>query len=121
MIVAGFPRIGLVNLIANVPLLKDKNAFEKAIGGSRRSLYRRALRDGKVRPMSVEHGGRIWKFAGLLTKAVTTFGDQRAAEEWMMAPAIGLNRERPIDLLSTPAGTALVETYLDQIEYGVFT
>ena len=34
--------------------------------------------------------------------------------------AIGLNRERPIDLLSTTAGTELVDTYLDQIEYGIY-
>ena len=31
-------------------------------------------------------------------------GSQEEAERWLKRPAIGLNRQRPIDLLTTPAG-----------------
>jgi putative toxin-antitoxin system antitoxin component (TIGR02293 family) len=48
-------------------------------------------------------------------------GSQEAAEQWLERPAIGLDQRRPIDLLSTPAGVELVETFLERLEYGVYT
>jgi putative toxin-antitoxin system antitoxin component (TIGR02293 family) len=36
-------------------------------------------------------------------------------------PAIALDRRRPVDLLSSPAGTELVEQLLGRMEYGVYT
>lgn len=56
----------------------------------------------------------------VIAKATKVFGSQTAAERWIEEPAIGLNRMRPIDLLSTLAGTHRVDTYLDQIEHGVY-
>jgi putative toxin-antitoxin system antitoxin component (TIGR02293 family) len=34
--------------------------------------------------------------------------------------ATGLNQRRPIDLLASPAGVALVEDFLVRLEYGVY-
>jgi putative toxin-antitoxin system antitoxin component (TIGR02293 family) len=48
-------------------------------------------------------------------------GSQQEAEQWLERPAIGLDRRRPIDLLATPAGVELVETFLERLEYGVYT
>lgn len=56
----------------------------------------------------------------VIAKATKVFGSQAAAERWIEEPAIGLNQMCPIDLLSTRAGTQLVDTYLDQIEYSVY-
>jgi putative toxin-antitoxin system antitoxin component (TIGR02293 family) len=39
----------------------------------------------------------------------------------MERPAIGLDQRRPIDLLTTPAGAELVETFLERLEYGVYS
>ena len=36
-------------------------------------------------------------------------------------PAMGLDRKRPIDLLSTPAGAELVERHLARVDLGVYT
>jgi len=33
---------------------------------------------------------------------------------------MGLNGERPIDLLATRAGAEIVENFLNQLEYGVY-
>jgi putative toxin-antitoxin system antitoxin component (TIGR02293 family) len=55
-----------------------------------------------------------------LAKATEVMGSQRHAEEWLSEPATGLNGQKPIDLLATAAGTDLVETFLGQIEYGVY-
>jgi putative toxin-antitoxin system antitoxin component (TIGR02293 family) len=48
-------------------------------------------------------------------------GSQEEAEKWLERPAIGLDQERPIDLLTTPAGVKLVEDYLGRLEYDVYT
>ena len=34
---------------------------------------------------------------------------------------MGLNGRRPIDLLATPVGVAMVETFLTRLEHGVYT
>ena len=47
-------------------------------------------------------------------------GSQQAAEQWLERPAVGLDQRRPIDLSSTPAGLALVEDFLERVEYGVY-
>ena len=38
----------------------------------------------------------------------------------MLAPAIGLDNRRPIDLLSSAAGAEAVENALTRMEYGVY-
>jgi len=57
----------------------------------------------------------------ILAKATAVFGSQCAAMEWMQRPATGLDQARPIDLLATPAGAALVESFLGRLEHGVYT
>ena len=115
----GFPSAVLTKLVSNVALIKDDEALQKALGISKRTLYRRQGGDGP-KNLSKEQSGRTWRFAEILAKAIGVFGSKEEAERWMEEPAIGLNRERPINLLSTTAGTELVDTYLDQIEYGVY-
>jgi putative toxin-antitoxin system antitoxin component (TIGR02293 family) len=58
--------------------------------------------------------------AKILAKAYAIFGSQEDAERWLRSPAIGLNRQRPIDLLAIRAGAEIVETFLSQLEYGVY-
>jgi len=119
MIERGFPSAVLSKLVSNVALIKDDAALQKALGISKRTLCRRQGSD-RAKNLSKEQSGRAWRFAEILAKAIGVFGSNEGAERWMEEPAIGLNRERPIDLLSTTAGTELVDTYLDQIEYGIY-
>ena len=58
--------------------------------------------------------------AEILAKASATLGSQEDAERWLQTPAIGLNRQRPIDHLATRAGAEIVENFLSQLEYGVY-
>lgn len=117
LISAGLPGEALTYLEGRLTVL-DVVAFEKAIGMSLRTLQRRRADPGQ--PLSVEQSGRVWKFAEILTKASEVMGSQKDAEEWLSEPAIGLNGYRPLDLLTTSAGAELVETFLGQIEYGVY-
>ena len=117
LISAGLPGEALTYLEGQLTVL-DAVAFEKAIGMSLRTLQRRRADPGQ--PLSVEQSGRGWKFAEILAKASEVMGSQRDAEEWLNEPAIGLNGHKPLDLLTTSAGAELVETFLGQIEYGVY-
>jgi len=116
----GLPGKALTHLVKNLVILSWDDAFARAIGMSQRTLQRRR---GEVveRTLSPEQSGRAWKFAEILAKATTIFGSQGEAELWLERPALGLDNNRPIDLLSTPAGVELVEAHLERIEFGVYT
>ena len=61
------------------------------------------------------------QLAAVLPKAIQVFGSDEAARAWLDRAAIGLNQQRPIDLLSTPEGSAMVVVFLGRLEYGVYT
>ena len=60
------------------------------------------------------------RYAAVLAKAAKVFGSEKHAREWMREPAMFLNRQVPAELVRTREGAAIVDTYLDQIENGVF-
>ena len=88
-----------------------------ALGMSARTVQR--LKRNK--PLTREQSGRTWKFAEVLDQATGVFGTREQAEQWLKTPAIALNRKTPIELMSTVAGTELVEQILGRLEYGVYT
>jgi putative toxin-antitoxin system antitoxin component (TIGR02293 family) len=116
---AGLPGSALHHLIDRLLVIEFDVPLERAVGLSRRTFQR--TKEDPKRPLSVEQSGRTWKFAEVLALAIDVLGTQELAERWLERPAIGLSSRRPIDLLSTPAGTELVETYLQRIKYGVYT
>lgn len=61
------------------------------------------------------------KVREVLAKATDVMGNQVLAEQWLITPAIALDRRRPIDLLSSPAGVEAVEQLLGRLQYGVYT
>jgi putative toxin-antitoxin system antitoxin component (TIGR02293 family) len=84
----------------------------------------RTLQRHKSEPnalLDVPQSGRAWTFAEILAKATRVLGSQDEAEQWLRRSAIGLDQQRPIDLLTTPAGVKLVEDYLGRLEYDVYT
>ena len=67
--------------------------------------------------MSVTESAR----AMVLVKATAVFGSEAEGEAWMGRPAIGLEQQRPIDLITTPEGLETVMVFLGRLEYGVYT
>jgi len=118
MLLGGLPEGALRHLLDTLVILAKTESLEKAVGMSLRTFQR--LKDMPERHLSVEQSGRTWKFAGILAKATAVFGSQQEAELWLERPAVGLNQERPIDLLQTPAGIELVDDFLRRLEYGVY-
>jgi putative toxin-antitoxin system antitoxin component (TIGR02293 family) len=117
MLLQGLPEKALSHLIKSLVVM-DWSSLERAVGMSLRTYQRR--KEAPDRPLSQEQSERTWKFAEILAKASATFGSQEDAENWLKSPAIGLNRQRPIDLLASRAGAEMVENFLNQLEYGVY-
>jgi putative toxin-antitoxin system antitoxin component (TIGR02293 family) len=118
MLLGGLPEGALRHLLDKLLILAKTESLEKAVGMSLRTFQR--LKDMPEKHLNVEQSGRAWKFASILAKATAVFGSQQEAELWLERPAVGLNQERPIDLLQTPAGVELVEDFLRRLEYGVY-
>jgi putative toxin-antitoxin system antitoxin component (TIGR02293 family) len=114
----GLPRSALNNLVDCLHMIPVDEATE-AMGMSLRTLQRHKSDPDVL--LDVQQSGRAWKFAEILAKATRVLGSQDEAEQWLRRPAIGLDQQRPIDLLTTPAGVTLVEDYLGRLEYNVYT
>jgi len=121
LLARGLPGHALAHLVTRVALLHagGHRALEKAVGISPRTYQRR--KDALGVPLSPEQSGRTWKFAEILGRAVELFGSLIEAEDWLERPALALDRRKPIDLFSTPAGVEMLEDHLTRLEYGVYT
>jgi putative toxin-antitoxin system antitoxin component (TIGR02293 family) len=114
----GLPRAALSSLIGklhDIPVIE----VSEALGISLRTLQRH--KSDPAAYLDAQQSGRTWEFAKILAKATHVLGSQDEAEQWLRRPAIGLDQERPVDLLTTPAGVKLVEDYLERLEYNVYT
>ena len=118
MLNQGLPRAALNSLVDKLHFIESDEASE-ALGISLRTLQRH--KNTPALHLDVQQSGRAWKFAEILAKATRVLGSQDEAEQWLKRPAIGLNQERPLELLTTPAGVKLVENYLGRLEYSVYT
>jgi putative toxin-antitoxin system antitoxin component (TIGR02293 family) len=114
----GLPRGALASLMEKLHLIQADEASQ-ALGVSLRTVQRHKY--APAEPLNVQQSGRTWKFAEILAKATRVLGSQDEAEQWLRRPAIGLDQQRPIDLLTTPAGVNLVEDYLGRLEYDGYT
>lgn len=118
MLGVGLPNAALAHFLDQLIILRRDESLGRAIGMSLRTLQRRKHAPDEC--LDREQSGRVWKFAEILARAGEVLGGQGPAEQWIEAPALGLSGWRPLDLLATPAGLAIVEEHLDRLEYGVY-
>jgi len=118
LLVRGLPGRCAYVLVKNLAYISQDENLSRVLGMSHRTYQRKI--DRPLELLSQEQSGRTWKFAEILAKATAVFGSQAGAEKWLQAPATGLDRRRPIELLATPAGVELVEDHLTRLEYGVY-
>jgi putative toxin-antitoxin system antitoxin component (TIGR02293 family) len=106
------------HLLAAVKVM-NADAVRQAVGVSMRTVQRRQLTP--MKPLTADQSGRAWKFAEVLACATDVLGTQDAAERWLQQPAAALDQRRPLELLSTPAGVAMVERLLTRLDHSVYT
>jgi putative toxin-antitoxin system antitoxin component (TIGR02293 family) len=117
-IVRGVPYASLIFFVNQVSGLEEADVV-KVLGISGRTLRRQA--EASEKPMPADLASKTWLFAETLAKATEIFGGKEQAERWMSRPAIGLDGQRPIELLQTLQGAELVSDFLGRLEYGVYT
>lgn len=113
----GIPSASISHLAHAIEPLSS-HTLSEALGVSLRTLHRKKGADNDT--LSVAQGGRTFKFAEVVAKATLVLGTREAAVQWLTSPAMGLDQQKPVDLLATPVGTQLVEELLDRIEHGVY-
>jgi putative toxin-antitoxin system antitoxin component (TIGR02293 family) len=114
----GLPRAALNSLVDKLHYI-ESDEVSAALGMSLRTLQRHKSEPEAL--LDVQQSGRAWTFAEILAKATRVLGSQDEAEQWLRRSAIGLDQQRPIDLLTTPAGVKLVDDYLGRLEYDGYT
>jgi putative toxin-antitoxin system antitoxin component (TIGR02293 family) len=112
----GLPPPALVNLSLNLPRISLRQ-MAPALGVSVRTLER--ARSAQT-ALDVKLSDSVWTLARLTADAASVLGSVDAAQDWLMTPALALEQQRPIDLLSTTAGVGLVEDLLGRMRYGVY-
>jgi putative toxin-antitoxin system antitoxin component (TIGR02293 family) len=117
-ILDGIPFASLIFLLATFKALNESDVVS-VLGISARTLRRQ--RETPKKAMPVDLASKTWLFAETLAKATEVFGSKARAEAWMVTPAMGLDRQRPIDLLQTVQGAEIVTDFLTRLEYGVYT
>jgi len=117
-IVSGIPYGSLIFLVEQMKELEEIDIV-RVLGISARTLRRQSEAPDKTMP--VDLASKAWLFAETLAKATDVFGSKDDAELWMSRPAMGLDGQRPIDLLQTVQGAELVSDFLGRLEYGVYT
>ena len=119
MILRGFPGSVLAQVTTSLNFMRSSENLEKAAGISIRTYQRRKKTTSGS--LTSEQSSRIWRFAEIFANAVEVLGTKEEAEAWFVKPAIGLDGNRPIDLIATAAGAELITEHLTRMEYGVYT
>jgi putative toxin-antitoxin system antitoxin component (TIGR02293 family) len=118
LIKSGLPTRSVDALVGGAVVLKSSQMLD-AIGISLRTFQRfKGARDGSL---SSEQSDRAWRLSELLVKAAELFGSKEEAERWFDTPAPALERNKPIELMSSSVGARMVEQLLGRIEHGVYT
>ena len=115
----GLPLASLLSFWTNSQQWPARKFWKKVIGITLRTLQHRARQRASSR-LSREQSGRLYQAANIVALGVDVFGSERAMR-FLQEPAMALNRIRPIDLLATPAGVALVQRHLARMSRGVYT
>ena len=86
------------------------------LGVSEKTLRRRA-----DTTLDANASDRVLRLLSVAEQATAVLGDRDVAERWLTARAIGLDRRRPIELLTSSEGTTMVKTLLTRMECGVYS
>lgn len=96
-------------------LLDEEDVYEFVV--SKRTLQRRRNADR----LSVEESDKLTRVVRTIARAEAALGDPEKAGRWVRAPNRALQGRRPLDLLSTDAGTRAVEKVLGRVEHGIYS
>jgi len=114
MVQQGIPMTQLNNVLCSFAHLTEKEILH-VLGVSKRTVQRHE--SGVLRPAP---SGALLDLIAVAQMATDVLGDRDAADAWLQQRSIAFEGRRPVDLLSTRQGAALVKDHLIRIDYGVY-
>ena len=111
----GFPLRELEYLRGALNLPMEQVAAK--VGMSKATFHRRK-QEGKL---TRDESDKVLRFARLMSHAVSIFGSEDNARQWLSSPQRGLGGSVPLDYAETEVGAREVESLLGRIEYGVYS
>jgi putative toxin-antitoxin system antitoxin component (TIGR02293 family) len=111
----GFPLRELENLRDALALPIEQVAAK--VGMSKATFHRRKL-EGRL---TQDESDKVLRYARLMGHAISIFGSEENARQWLNAPQRGLCGSVPLDYAETEVGAREVEYLLGRIEYGVYS
>ena len=111
----GFPAAALIALRMRLPSLQRDQDLRRLFELSAGTLKRKATLKSRL---TVHQSDVAWRLAVMLRQARKVVG--AGAADWLARPAFGVGWRRPIEFASTSAGAEMINTYLVQLEHGVY-
>ncbi|MDP2406866.1 MAG: antitoxin Xre/MbcA/ParS toxin-binding domain-containing protein [Hydrogenophaga sp.] len=114
MVRQGIPMSQLNNVLCSFTHLTEKEILN-VLGVSKRTVQRH--KSGVLRPTP---SGALLDLIAVAQMATNVLGDRDAADAWLQQRCIAFEGRRPVELLSTRQGAALVKDHLIRMDYGVY-
>jgi putative toxin-antitoxin system antitoxin component (TIGR02293 family) len=93
----------------------SQSEISGVVGNTPRKIRRKEKRHELL---DLTEGDRTMRLMRITVEAVEAFGDQSKALAWMRRPNAALLGKKPLEMIVTEAGTALVRRSLGVIAYG---
>lgn len=86
--------------------------------GMSASTYNRRKKEDRLTPGESEG---VYRYASLLERAYTVFGDENNARVWLNSPVRALGNRVPLEYAKTEPGANLVMQILGRLEHGSYS
>jgi len=116
--IKGFALKDVQDMLSLSDLFSNKKIMSRIVGKSIRTLQRQGTRQPAL--LNAQQSAVASQYAKVLEHAITVFGTQKLAEEWLGRPCKYLDGDVPLDVIDNPVGFQAVEDYLERVEYGVY-
>ncbi|URD45478.1 DUF2384 domain-containing protein (plasmid) [Pseudomonas sp. BYT-5] len=114
----GFPLAGLIRTVEEMGCSEQRLLISRAVGVSDRT-FRRWLAN-PAKHLTYDQCVQALRSACAHAKAQAVFGSTKLSEQWLTKPAMGLDGQRPIDLLEDQDSFELLADFLGRLEYCVY-
>lgn len=119
LVQAGFSLDDVRAMVASSGLYTSRKVLERIIGKSIRTIQRQSRLKNAVR-LTAQQSAVAFQYAKALELAVSVFGSQALAEQWLNRPCRHLAGIVPFEMIDTSLGYNVVVEYLERIRSGVY-
>lgn len=117
--IKGFDIKDVQKMLSISVLYSNQKVMSRIVGKSVRTIQRQGSTKQPAQ-LNSQQSAIAFQYARVLEHAITVFGNQKLAEEWLGRPCKYLDGDVPLDVIDNPVGFQAVEDYLERIALGVY-